>query len=82
MKRMNRAHSITNCGTRKLEDWWICGSDDLDTKTLQWRSEVTLVSYRKMGHHRSVAAQTTTDADGITICRHDRLAHAAVTRTG
>ena len=82
MKRMNRAHAITDRRARKFEDRWISSSNDLNAESSQWGSEIAHITHGKVSNHRAVAAEPTTNADRIVIRSRNRFAHPAVTRTG
>jgi hypothetical protein len=75
---VNRADPITHCGTRKLEDWRICGGDDLHAKTLKRCAEITLVAHSKVRYNGSVATEATSDTDGLVVGYSIELAHRGV----
>jgi hypothetical protein len=69
---VNRADTIANGGTWKFEYRRIRSSDDLYTEATKGRTKVAFISDGEMRNDRSVAAKSTTDADGLLVDRYLR----------
>ena len=82
MKRVDRAHSLADRRTRKLENRGVRNRNDLDSECAQGATEIALVAYGQMGHHSPIATEAATDADGIAISDRHGDVHLGVTLTG
>jgi hypothetical protein len=72
MQRVNCADTVTHSGTWKFEYRRIRSSDDLYTEATKGRTEIAFISDGEMRNDRSVAAKSTTDADGLLVHRYLR----------